>query len=235
MVLNRVNTGNRGIGNASTGGVGLHSKRIQAGLSTQIVIQVEEGGQKFVMGAIQEMSVGEKRDLATIHEIGTDANIGIVPKGPVSYSISLSRVVFDFQRLPQALQREYRHIHSQRRPFDIIVTDYNAYIGSDGSPVAGDTSNTGGGGSTTVGDDGAVTPDSSAVETTYKNCWFSSLSFSYSAGDFMITEKADLTCEHVFDNIIVQTLAESGDKLERNSNISPNASIMSAFDGIRED
>jgi hypothetical protein len=236
MVLDRVNAGNRGIGNASAGNVGLHSKRIQAGLSTQIVIQVEEAGQKFVIGAIQSLEVSESRSLAEIKEVGTDAIIGIVPSSPVTYSVSVQRMLFDFQRLPQALQREYRHVHAQRRPFDIVITDYNPYIGGDGSPVGGDTnSNYGGGGASIDPSTGAVTRDATAVETTLKNCWFKSLSFSYSADAFTITERADLSCEHIYDNIVAQTLAETGDALERQTNISPNASIMSAFDGVRQD
>jgi hypothetical protein len=236
MVLDRVNASNRTIGNPSHGNVGMHSKRIQAGLSTQIVIQVEEGGQKFVIGAVQSLDVSESRQLAEIKEVGTDAIIGIVPTSPVIYAISVSRMIFDFQRLPQALQREYRHVHAQRRPFDIVITDYNPYLGNDNTPVGGDTDSIYGGGGTSVDSStGAIKHDGTAVETTFKNCWFKSLSFAYSASEFTITEKADLSCEHVYDNIVAQTLAGTGDALERNTNTSSKASIMSAFDGIRQD
>jgi len=235
MVLNRVNAGNRGIGNPSTAGVGLHSKRIQAGLSTQIVIQVEEGGVKFAVGAIQKLSVNEDRGVEQIVEVGTDAIIGLVPNKATVYKIEVERVVFDFQRLPQAFQREFRHINAQRRPFDIVITDYNPYIGSDKSPVGGDTNDSFGGGGTGVDGNGGITVDSTAIETTYKNCWFTSMSFSYTAADYKITENASIVCEHVFDNVIVETLAETGDALERNTNISNAASIMSAYDGVRED
>lgn len=233
MVLNRSNAGNRGIGNASNGGVGLHSKRIQAGLSTQIVIQVEEGGQKYAIGAIQSLKVNQTRPTADIAEVGTDGLVGIVPSAAATFTADITRIVFDFQRLPQALQREFRHIHAQRRPFDIVITDYNPYIGANGTPTGADTDSTGGGGGTTVSDEGVVTQDANAVETVLKNCWFTSLSFSYEHSNYLITETAALKFETMYDNVNANTLAGDRDRLERLTNTSSAASIMSAADGVR--
>lgn len=238
MVLDRVNAGNRGLGSATTGGVGMHSKRIQAGLSTQIVIEVVEGGINYSIGAIQSLAVTETRPTAKIVEVGTDSLIGIVPSAAPTVSIEVSRMVFDFQRLPQALQREYRHISNQRRPFDIVVTDYNPYLSSAKTPTGGDTGSTGatneGGGALVVDTgSGSLTVDPTAVVTTFRNCWFENMSYTYEAATYTITERATLACERVFDNVDVNTIAGPIDALERNSNKANNGSIMSAYDAVR--
>ena len=233
MVLNRANAGNRGLGTASNAGVGFRSKRIQAGLSTQIIIEVEEGGVKFVIGAVQSLAINQSRTIGEIKEVGTDGIIGLVPQTATTYTADISRVVFDFQRLPQALQREYRNIHAQRRPFDIIITDYNPYIGANGEPTGGDTDPDGGGGTVVDNSTGAVAPNPNAVITTLKNCWFASLSFSYAHDNYMITETAKLKIQNIFDSVATHTLAGTRDALERNTNPSNNASVMSAFDATR--
>jgi len=235
MVLNRVNAGNRGVGLQSNPGSALYSKRIQAGLSTQIVIQVEDEvtGQKYAIGAIQSLSINESRSIETIKEVGTDANVGIVPVSPTTYSASLSRIVFDFQRLPQALQREYRHIHAQRRPFDIVITDYNPYIQGPNGPVA--PADDSGGGATPVDSaTGAVGDEPTKFTTRLRNCWFNSLRVDYSATNFMITENADITFQAIWDEgAEASTLAAPKDALERGTNMSGASSIMSAASAVR--
>lgn len=235
MVLNRVNAGNRGIGQQSNPGSALYSKRIQAGLSTQIVIQVEDEatGQKYAIGAIQSLSINESRSIETIKEVGTDALVGIVPVSPTTYSASLSRIVFDFQRLPQALQREYRHIHAQRRPFDIVITDYNPYIQGPNGPVeAADGS---GAGSTPIDPvTGAVGDEPTKFTTRLRNCWFGNLRVEYTASSFMITESAEITFQAIWDEgAAASTLAAPKDALERNTNMSGAGSIMSAASATR--
>lgn len=239
MVLDRVNAGNRGIGNQTNANVGMHSKRIQAGLSTQIVIQVEDpAGSKFVVGAVQSLAYNQNRSLQRINEVGTDGIIGIVPNAPTQYDLTVGRLVFDFQRLPQALQREYRHIHAQRRPFDLVVTDYNPYLGTTNTnSEADDTTGEGGGGNRTVSPEtGAVTTSATdVVETVFRNCWFNTMNFTYNANDYLITENATLWCEHVFDRVAAEVLTSRKDALERSTNTSENASILSAFDATRTD
>lgn len=240
MAIDRSNAGGRpGDGKASNAGVGFHSKRIQAGLSTQIVISVNEGGQEYTIGALQTLNYSQNRSLNRIKEIGTDAVIGIVPNAAAEYQLTVSRLVFDFQRLPQALQREYRHIHAQRRPFDIVVTDYNSYMSTSGNvagaegggfnPDSAEVTGTG----TTVDTAGNTVSDATVVKTTFRNCWFTSMEFTYSATDYMITENASLYCEHVFDNEAPVTVAGERDALEAGSAAGPTAnaaSVLSAFD-----
>ncbi len=224
MVLDRVNSGpsNNRTGTATTAGTDFHNKRIQAGLSTQIVIQVTDNavsGEKLVIGAIQSMDVQEERATREVYELGTDAIVQIVPISATTYTLTLDRIVFDFQRLPQALQREYRHIHAQRRPFDIVVTDYNPYLNGPGTVPTDSGSR-----------DQVVSPAEPSVNTVFGNCWFNSLRFSYKANDYLITENCTLKCEYVKDDYAPQTVKASVDQLERDAGTSATASILSAFD-----
>jgi hypothetical protein len=221
MVLDRVNSGNNRTGTATTAGVDFHNKRIQAGLSTQIVIQVTDdavAGEKYVIGAIQSLNVTEERATREVYELGTDAIVQIVPISATTFSLDIDRIVFDFQRLPQALQREYRHIHAQRRAFDIVVTDYNPYLTGQGttSPSPDRTQ--------------VSSPAVPSVNTVFGNCWFTRLSFSYKANDYLITESCQLKCEYIKDDNAPQTVKASVDQLERDAATSATASILSAFD-----
>lgn len=234
MVLNRVNSGNRSIGNGQTtaAGVGFHSKRIQAGLSTQITIQVvAEDGKRYTVGAVQKLDYSQARTLNEYKEVGTDGIIQLAPSSATTHNLTINRMVFDFQRLPQALQREFRHIHAQRRPFDIVVVDYNPYIATPAGVT--DTDGAGGGGQATIDTaTGSISPIS-VITTTFKNCWFKSLDISFGADNYQIAENASLQCETVFDNEEVVTLAGPTDALERKTNTSAAASVMSAFDSTR--
>jgi hypothetical protein len=233
MVLDRVN---KRFPNATTAGVGMRSKRVQAGLSTQIIIQVEadDSDAVYTIGAIQDFTYNQSRPLKRVEEVGTDGTVQIVPTGTTTFDLSIKRIVFDFQRLPQALQREYRHIHAQRRAFNIVVTDYNSYLGV-GANTSGDGNDpTGGGGSLpNPAADGTLNLQNHKLETVFANCWFKTSSFTYTAGDYLIAEQAQLECEHVYDRQAVTTIQGNKDSLERNSNTSKSASVMSAFDATR--
>jgi hypothetical protein len=240
MVLNRVNNG-RGVSNgkASSAGVNFRSKRIQASLSTQISIQIHaEDGQKYVVGGIQSLAYTQTRQIAKVAEVGTDGIVGMFPQSAALHTLSINRVVFDFQRLPQALMREYRHIHAQRRPFDIIVVDYNAYLGGEVSGNSPETEDPLFGGGQNVLDPAGFTTaaqvsSTNVIETTFQNCWFNNLGITYGQDNFQIIETATLDCQHVFDNQTVTTMAGPQDRLERQTNVSDKASVMSAFDATR--
>lgn len=230
MALDRVNSGPsaRGFGTQSTtAGVDMHNKRIQAALSTQIVLQVTDdaGGSapKFVVGAVQSLAITENRDIVEVYELGTDAIIRLVPRSATTYTLDIDRIVFDFQRLPQALQREYRHIHAQRRPFDIVVTDYNPYLMTAAGPQTPDSG--------TPAQAVTLTPPST-VNTTFGNCWFTRLNFTYRANDYLITESCSMKCEYVADdpNDAPATIKGPKDALESAAGVTVASSIMSAFD-----
>lgn len=231
MVLDRVNSSTRNGGVSTTtdvGGTGpsFHNKRIQAGLSTQIVVQVSDdmstGAPTYVIGAIQQLQVTEQKDVVEIYELGTDAIIQLVPRTATTYSLDIDRIVFDFQRLPQALQREYRHIHAQRRPFDIVITDYNPYLSGTNKVDADSGVST-----------GVVSTTPPSVKTIFGNCWFTRLNFSYRANEYLITESCNLKCEYVRDENAPETIKDKADVLERDSGTSLAASVMSAFDASR--
>lgn len=117
------------------------------------------------VGAIQSLQENQTRPTKNITEVGTDGVIEIIPSGAATIKLTIQRVVFDGLSLPEAFSRGYRNIHAQRIPFDIVVID----------KFTGDGDN--------------------AVVTTYHNCFFTSLSKTYSSSDYMISESANVDAE----------------------------------------
>lgn len=149
---------------------------ISTGLSTQIIIQVEQpNGPPITVGAVKELTEEQTRGLMRIPEIGTDGIIEIVPKAPTEYTLRLTRTVFDGLSLPEAFGRGFRNIQSQRIPFNIQVIDLSAGI-VDAQGVAG---------------------KDTVVVTTYENCWFASTSTPYKADDYIIVQTAQVWCEYI--------------------------------------
>lgn len=185
----------------------MHDKRLQVGLSTQIIIEAQDvNGQFHAIGAIQNLSPTESRTVTRIGEVGTDAVIEITPTAFTVVSLEVTRMVFDYQRLPAAFQRGFRHIHSQRIPFDIQVTDYNPY-----QEIAG-----------------AAGGIPNAVVTRYVNCWLERYSTTFTVDNYIITETATIQAEHVYDfSTGGEPIAVGGDDLsERSNNDSPVANTM---------
>lgn len=97
----------------------LLSERINSGLSTQIVIKVNN----VPVGAIQRLAINQNRDLHRWEEIGTDGIVEIHPKGATKITITVDRVVFDGLRLTESFARGFINIQSQRIPFDVEIID----------------------------------------------------------------------------------------------------------------
>ena len=184
----------------------LHDKKLQVGLSTQIIIEAQDlNGQFRAIGAIQNLSPTETRPLQRIGEVGTDAVIQITPTSFTSVSLEVTRIVFDYQRLPAAFQRGFRHIHAQRIPFDIQIIDYNPY-----QEVANATGGF-----------------PNAITTRYVNCWLASYSATYTVDNYMISETATIEAEHVYDIPTGNAIAVGGDDaVERNNNDSAIANTL---------
>ncbi len=184
----------------------LHDKRLQVGLSTQIIVEAQDVEGSFrAIGAIQNLTPTETRPLQRIGEVGTDAVIQITPTSFTTITLEVTRIVFDYQRLPAAFQRGFRHIHSQRIPFDIQITDYNPY--QEVANAAGGIPN--------------------AIVTRYVNCWIARYSSPYTAENYIITETATIEAEHVFDFPIGGPIAVGGeDASERSNNDDPAANTM---------
>lgn len=162
------------------------SQAVDAGLSTQILIQVD--GQS--VGAIQSFAPTQNRSIRDIDEIGTDGVIELVPNQSTKHSITVTRLVFDKKTLPESFSRGFLNIHSQRIPFDILVYDFSN-AEADTSPEADPLS-------LDAGSSFDAALDATGVITTvYENCWFSSLATTYSAGDYLISQNATIRAEFV--------------------------------------
>lgn len=95
------------------------SSNISTGLSTQILIKVENE----TVGAVQSLSITQSRSLNRVKEIGLDGILEIVPQAPTEFQAQITRVVFDRLRLPEAFARGFINIKSQLVPFDILIID----------------------------------------------------------------------------------------------------------------
>lgn len=136
---------------------------ISTGLSTQILVKV---GTENV-GAIQNLSIQQRRSLYRSREVGLDGILEIVPNNSTEYSANITRIVFDRLRLPEAFSRGFINIKSQVLPFDILIIDR----------TNGET-------------DGAV-------NHRLQHCWFTSYNPTYQADNFIISEQAEIWIEDI--------------------------------------
>jgi hypothetical protein len=135
----------------------------QTGLSTLITIKVRG----TPIGAIQELRIDQNRDMLVWEEIGTDGVVEIHPKGSAKITFSVTRIVFDQLRLPEAFVRGFLNLQAQRIPFDVDIIDTfagNAQL---------------------------------AAIHTMKGCWFKRYSTPFRADNFIISETAELLCERI--------------------------------------
>lgn len=119
------------------------------------------------VGAIQSFQESQKRTAKRIFELGTDGAIEAVPSGQAEVDLTIDRIIFDGLSITEAFLRGFRNIQAQRIPFDIVVIDQ--YTGT----------------------------DNDAVITTYQNCWFTSISKTYKAEDFIISESVNVIVEAI--------------------------------------
>jgi len=145
----------------------VEGQRTNSGLSTQIIVKVNN----IPVGALQTLEVRQARPLKRIDEIGNDGNIEIVPSKSPEYTLTTQRIVFDQLRLPEAFQRAFRFIGSQRVPFDIDIFDMHANQTPDINDGAG------------------------LVVMTFKNCWFTDYTTSHNVSDYTILENATIWAE----------------------------------------
>ena len=119
------------------------------------------------VGAIQSFGITQNRGIKDITEVGTDGIIELVPSSANKVSLNINRIYFDGISLPEAFSRGFRNLQSQRIPFDIVVIDQTTGTG-----------------------------DNAIIET-YHNCWFESLSTTFTAQDYVIAQTASVKCEYV--------------------------------------
>jgi len=220
--ISRIHERGKGKPSSNVGGEGnaWHSKDIQAALSTQIVVQAADAtGALHTVGAIQTLTPTETRPLIRISEVGTDGVLEIVPNAAFTIELAVTRLVFDYRRLPASFGKSFRHIHAQRLPFDIVMLDYNPYIehfdsaGVDnpstpkidanheprytvGTPDANYADN---GAVVNAAADAMASNATQVIKTRYKNCWLTSYSYTYDQSNYLITENATVWAETVYD------------------------------------
>ena len=140
------------------------TNRTGTALSTSIVILVNN----IAVGAVQTLSITERRNIKMIPEIGTDGFIDSAPNQATEISGSCDRVRFDRMRAAEAFSRGFIHVASQRIPFDIQIWD--KFVGA--------------------------SLDESII-TMIKNVWLSEISTNYSATDYVIMDRIQWKAETV--------------------------------------
>lgn len=134
------------------------------------------------VGAVQELSVNETRAVSPIKEVGTDGIIDSVPTSSTTISGNCRRIRFDKLRIAEAFGRNFIHVASQVYPFDIVILDKQKR----------DTQ--------------------SQISTVIKNVWITSISYSYSADSWIITDNMGWTAETIFSTMNGGQVAVGGER-----------------------
>lgn len=142
-------------------------------ISTNILITVGPNP----VGAVQRLTINERRAIRMIDEIGTDGHIDSVPNQSTNITGSCERIRFDRMRIAEAFGRSYLHTKSQRFPFDIVIID-----NWNGNPL-------------NPGD------NSAAIITTIKNVWIGEISYGYQANDWIITDTMNWEAETIYSTL----------------------------------
>lgn len=156
-MANAANTG-------STLSVNGSVNKTSTAISTNIIIMVNN----TAVGAIQSMSISEKRGIKMIDEIGTDGHIDSVPNVSTNITGSCTRVRFDRLRITEAFSRGFVHVASQVYPFDIVILDKQKRA------------------------------QSLQISTVIKNVWISGLDYTYQTSDWVITDTMTWEAESIF-------------------------------------
>lgn len=119
------------------------------------------------VGAVQSFAASQTRTNKRVSEVGTDGVIEIVPEGFTTVTLTIGRIVFDGLSVTEAFSRGFRNLQAQRIPFDVVVIDQFSGTGDD------------------------------AVITTYHNCWFNKIDFTYDSSNYIITENCGIDVEFV--------------------------------------
>lgn len=162
MPTSAVNTGSTLFGTAGANG-SLVNKTSTA-LSTNIIITVNDRA----VGAVQSLSIDEKRPLKMVDEVGTDGHIDSTPTGSTNITGSCKRIRFDRLRIAEAFGRAFVHASSQAYPFDIVILDKQK------RNVA------------------------SQISTVIKNVWIGGISYAYEANDWIISDTMTWEAETIF-------------------------------------
>lgn len=133
-------------------------------ISTHMVIMVNN----TPVGAIQSMSISEKRTVKQIDEVGTDGHVDSVPTSSTNITGQCTRIRFDRLRITEAFGRGFIHIGSQAYPFDIVILDRQKR------------------------DQG------SQISTVIKNVWITGIDYQLQADNWIITDNMSWEAENIF-------------------------------------
>lgn len=154
------------------------SNRTGVALSTQIIIKVNDQA----VGAVQTLSISEKREISMISEVGNDGILDSAPTKSTTISGSCNRVRFDRLRASEAFGRDFLHAHSQRIPFDMDVYDF--WGGNTSAPII----------------------------TTIRNVWIAGLSYDYKVDNWMIFDNMEWQAEAIYSSINGANAATGGER-----------------------
>jgi hypothetical protein len=143
------------------------SNLTSTGLSTNIVIKVNN----TVVGAIQTLTVNEKRQVRQIDEVGSDGHVDSAPNKSTNISGTCQRVRFDGIRVAEAFSRGFVHVSAQAYPFDIVIYDKSRR----------DSAN--------------------HIITIIKNVWITGIDVTYSVSDWVIVENMTWEAETISSSL----------------------------------
>lgn len=172
-------------------------------LSTNILIKV--GSQ--AVGAIQTIGVTEQRTVNPITELGTDGVIDSAPQSATKITGNCKRIRFDKKRIAQAFGRDFVHVQSQRKPFDIDIID--TWLGEDGEK---------------------------SVITTIKNVWITNIQYTYSSDNWIISEDMQWQAETIYTHYSGngRSLSDNkGDDMEYRADKGDYRGSMTTMDGAK--
>lgn len=151
----------------STLGLPDGTNKTSTALSTNIIIMVNNQP----VGAVQSLSVQERRNIKTIDEIGTDGHIDSVPNQSTTITGTCNRIRFDRLRIAEAFSRSFIHARSQAYPFDIYLFDRQKR------------------------------DQAYEIVTVIKNVWINSIETNYQATDFVIADTMGWTAETIYSHL----------------------------------
>ena len=151
----------------STLGLANGVNKTSTALSTNILIMVNN----TAVGAVQSLSVQERRDIRMIDEVGTDGHVDSVPNKSSTVSGTCQRIRFDRLRIAEAFGRGFIHARSQVYPFDIMLIDQQKR-------------------------DSAL-----HIVTVIKNVWINSIEVTYQASDWVISDSMGWQAETIYSRM----------------------------------
>lgn len=150
---------------------------INSNLSPSFLIKVGQ----VTVGALQNLTINQRRDIHVWEEIGTDGIVDSHPKGAAKIRLTVNRVVFDNLRLTEAFGRGFINIQAQRLPFNIQALDRSA-----------------------------AENENDELLHVFHNCWFNEYSPTVRAESFLINEQASLTCERITSSVNALNASNGG-------------------------